>query len=61
MKNYIEKGEFLHTVLADTVKGGDLVITEDTIGVAVSDGNGTSLCAVAVEGVLNCQKLQGLL
>ena len=60
MKNYIEKGEFLHTVLADTVKGGDLVITEDTIGVAVSDGNGIDLCAVAVEGVFELPKATGV-
>ena len=60
MKNYIEKGEFLHTVLADTVKGGDVVITEDTLGIAVSDGNGASLCAVAVEGVFELPKATGV-
>lgn len=60
MTNYIEKGEFLHTVLEDTVKGGDLVIKEDTIGVAISDGNGIDLCAVAVEGVFELPKATGV-
>jgi len=56
MKNYIQNGKIIHTVLAETVKGGDLVILNDVIGVAITDGDGTSLQAVEVEGVFSLPK-----
>lgn len=56
MKNYIEQGDFLHTVLDATVKGGDLVILNDAVGVAVTDGKGVDLQAVAVNGVFEFAK-----
>lgn len=46
----------LHTVLADTVKGGDLVVVGEIAGVAVSDGDGVNIRAVQTQGVFNLPK-----
>lgn len=60
MKNYIEKGDFIHSVLDATVKGGDVVAVQDLLGVAVTDGDGVNLQAVAVNGVFELPKVAGL-
>lgn len=59
MKNFVQNGDMLHTVLADTVKGGDLVILQDTVGIAVTDGDGVNLNAVQTVGVFTLPKATG--
>lgn len=51
MVNAVQKDGGIHTVLAAGVKGGDVVIIGSLVGIAVTDGDGSSLCAVATEGV----------
>lgn len=46
----------IHTVLADTVKGGDVVILGGLVGVAASDGDSVSLRAVHLQGVYRIPK-----
>lgn len=46
----------LHTVLADTVKGGDVVLLGDLACVAVADGDGVNIRAVQTQGVFLLQK-----
>lgn len=50
MLNHKQNTGIIHTVLADTVKGGDVVTIGDLVGVAISDGNGVHLKAVALKG-----------
>lgn len=59
MKNFVQKGDFIHAVLADTVKGGDVVIIEDIVGVAVTDGDAENVKAVQTEGVFTLPKGSG--
>lgn len=56
MENFVQNGEFLHTVLADTVAGGDLVIVGSVVGVAVSNGDNVELKAVQTKGVFTLPK-----
>lgn len=50
MLNHKQNTGTIHTVLADTVKGGDVVIIGDLVGVAATDGNGVHQKAVALKG-----------
>lgn len=59
MKNFVQKGDMIHTVLEDGIKGGDLVVLGDVIGVAVTDGDGTNLNAVQTSGVFELPKASG--
>lgn len=56
MKNFVQRADAIHTVLGNTVKGGDVVVLGGLVGVAVSDGNGTDLCTVQTKGVFNLPK-----
>lgn len=56
MKNFKQIPLMIHTVTANTVKGGDLVVLGDLAGVAVADGNGTDLAAVQLQGVFELPK-----
>lgn len=60
MENFVQNGDFLHTVLEDTVAGGDLVIVGNIVGVAVSNGNGVDLKAVQTKGVFTLPKEDAL-
>lgn len=56
MKNFVQRDDAIHSVLANTVKGGDLIIIGSVIGVAMSDGDGTNLVTVKTEGVYSLPK-----
>lgn len=56
MENYRQTTGSIDSVLADTVKGGDLVKIGDLHGVAVTDGDGTNLVAVQTAGVFTLPK-----
>ena len=52
-KNFVQKGEALHIIAAGTEKSGDLVVVNDVVGVAITDGEADELLALHVEGVWN--------
>lgn len=56
MKNYIQKGDVVHTLLGSTVKGGDLVVLNDIIGVAITNGSESHFSSVQVTGVFELPK-----
>lgn len=56
MLNYVQGSDTIHHVLANTVKGGDLVEIGNIVAIAVSDGDGSSLCACKTSGVFRLPK-----
>ncbi|MBS1775329.1 MAG: DUF2190 family protein [Bacteroidetes bacterium] len=56
MTNFVQSSLIIHTILANTVKGGDLVVIGELAGVAVSDGDGVNLRAVHLQGVYRLPK-----
>lgn len=59
MKNFVQRSNSIDAVLANTVKGGDVVILGGLIGVAYTDGDGENKQAVALEGVFELPKATG--
>lgn len=56
MQNYIQTSNSIDTILDKEIKGGDLVIIEDIIGIAATDGDGESLATVSTAGVFALPK-----
>ncbi|MCO5285201.1 MAG: DUF2190 family protein [Chitinophagaceae bacterium] len=56
MKNYKQSTDSINVVLADTVKGGDLVTVGTLYGVATADGDNVNLVAVKTKGVFVLEK-----
>lgn len=60
MKNKISDGcTIKYTVAGSAVASGDLVVLEDTVGVAVTDGAVGDTIALDVEGVFEVPKITG--
>jgi predicted RecA/RadA family phage recombinase len=50
-KNFIQEGKALHIIADGTEKSGQLIIVENTVGIAINDGEKDELLALHVEGV----------
>jgi predicted RecA/RadA family phage recombinase len=61
MQNFVQRPDHIHAVIADTVKGGDVVAVGSVLGVAECDGDGVNLVAVATTGVVRLPKATGAL
>lgn len=60
MNNSVQKGDFLHYTPAEDVHGGDLIVLQDMVGVAVTDIAAGTVGAVAVTGVYELPNDNGL-
>ena len=57
MKNYVQKGDVLAVTAGGTVAVGDVVLSNDIVGVAINGGVTGETISVAIEGVYNLTKL----
>ena len=60
MKNLIQDGKTIQYNVTDkAVKSGDIVVVEDVVGIAVTDGAVGETIALSIEGVYNLKKGSG--